>query len=99
MRLAFATFVLRHRVDVYAKPLGHLVLIEIQLLASDQQLFSECQFSHEVLPVVSGQRWVDSQPTANGSRPVEKPIGQESKTVHSSLSTVQIGSASCRDRV
>jgi hypothetical protein len=32
---------------MHAQPLGHLVLIEVKLLASDEQLFSESQFRHE----------------------------------------------------
>ena len=41
MRLAFAAFVVGDGVGVDAEALGHLVLIEIELLAGDEQLFSE----------------------------------------------------------
>ena len=41
MRLAFAALVLGDGVGVHAQPLGHLVLIEVELLAGDEQLFSK----------------------------------------------------------
>ena len=49
MRLAFAALVLGERVGMHAQPLGHFVLKEIELLARDQQLFSETQFRHEAV--------------------------------------------------
>ncbi len=47
MRLAFAALVLGDGVGVHAEALRHFVLIEIELLAGDEQLFSESQFWHE----------------------------------------------------
>ena len=41
MRLAFAALVFGERVGMHSQPLRHFVLIEIELLARDQQLFSE----------------------------------------------------------
>ena len=41
MRFTFAALVLGDGVGVDAEALGHLVLKEIKLLASDEQLFSE----------------------------------------------------------
>jgi len=41
---------------MHAQPFGHLVLIEVQLLPRDQQLFPKTQFGHEgSLPVDSEQ--------------------------------------------
>jgi hypothetical protein len=50
MRLALAPLVLGDRVGMHAQPLRHLVLIEVKLLARDQQLFSKTQFGHETAP-------------------------------------------------
>jgi hypothetical protein len=35
---------------MHAQPLGHLVLVQVELLARNNQLLSECQFSHAILP-------------------------------------------------
>ena len=53
VRLAFAALVLGERVGMHSQPLRHLVLIEIKLLARDQQLLSESKFRHEVAPSLS----------------------------------------------
>ena len=47
VRLAFAALVFGKRVGMHPQPLRHLVLIEIELLARDEQLFSEGQVRHE----------------------------------------------------
>ena len=41
VRLAFAALVFGERVGMHSQPLRHFVLIEIELLARDEQLFSE----------------------------------------------------------
>jgi hypothetical protein len=46
MRLAFAALVIGDGVGVYAQPLGHLILIQAELLAGDEQLFSKSEFWH-----------------------------------------------------
>ena len=53
MRLALAPLVLGQRVGMHAQPLGHLVLIEVQLLARDQQLLPKTQFRHQILPAAN----------------------------------------------
>ncbi len=49
MRLAFAALVLPYRVGVHAQPLRHLVLVQIELLARDDEFFAEGEFRHERL--------------------------------------------------
>ena len=53
MRFALAPLVVGDGVGMDAQPLRHLVLIEVELLARNQQLFSECSFRHECPKVVS----------------------------------------------
>ena len=57
MRLALAPLVLGHRVGMHPQPLGHLVLIEVQLPPRNQQLLSKRKFSHKN----SSQLSVDSR--------------------------------------
>jgi hypothetical protein len=42
---------------MYAQPLGHLVLIEVKLLASNQQLFPKTQFGHEKQLLADSYQW------------------------------------------
>ena len=58
VRLAFAALVFPHRVGMHAQPLRHLVLVEIELLARDDEFFAESEFCHECsgsVAVLSGQ--------------------------------------------
>src|SRR5450631_800398 len=47
MRLALAALVVGDGVGMHAQPLRHLVLVEVELLACNQQLLRECQFRHK----------------------------------------------------